>query len=302
MIETGNFSGKEGLRLFWRAYPAAEGRIPVVVIHGFAEHSGRYNEILQELHQNGFGSLAFDLRGHGNSDGKRGYIGHFEDYVDDLDAAIEFSRKRYQADKVIVLAHSMGALVATQLAHKKPDKILGMVLSSPLFGIKIEVPRWKKKLSEWMSKYWPSCSLPNQIDANLLTHDKVKAEAYSSDPLVFRHVCARWFEEIGRVTAQSDGKADQLNVPFLMQLSDEDHIVSYAKSCEWYQNTSNVDKQLIVYKGFFHEIYNEQERHKPIGDFLAWLLERWPTQKVATNGTTPSDSSHRSQTNQAQAG
>lgn len=301
MIETGNFSARDGLRLFWRAYPAQEGKIPVVVIHGFAEHSGRYNEILQELHQNGFGALAFDLRGHGNSDGKRGFIDSFNDYVDDLNAAIEFSLQRFKTDKVIVLAHSMGALVATQLAHRKPEKILGMVLSSPLFGIKIEVPRWKKKLSELMSKYWPSCSLPNQIDSNLLTHDKVKAEAYSSDPLIFHHVCARWFEEIGSVTSESDGKADQLSMPFLMQLSEQDHIVSYAKSCEWFENTSNVDKKLIVYKGFFHEIYNERERQKPIGDFLAWMLERWPTQKVATNGT-PSDSSHGPQEDQAQAG
>lgn len=299
MIETGNFSGRDGLRLFWRAYPA-EGRIPVVVVHGFAEHSGRYNEILQELHQKGYGALAFDLRGHGNSDGKRGFINRFDDYVDDLNAAIAFSLQRFKADKVIILAHSMGALVATQLAHRGSEKILGMVLSSPLFGIKIEVPRWKKEFGSLMSKYWPSFSLPNKINPSLLTHDKLKAEAYSSDPLIFRHVCARWFEEIGRVTAQSDGKADRFDTPFLLQLSDEDHIVSYAKSCEWYQNTSNVDKELIIYKGFFHEIYNERERQKPIGDFLAWMLERWPTQKVTTNGTS-SNSSHGSQEGQAQA-
>src|SRR5690348_7450490 len=143
MIETGNFTGKGGLRLFWRAYPAEEGRIPVVVIHGFAEHSGRYNEILQELHLNGFGALAFDLRGHGHSEGKRGFIERFDDYVDDLNAAVEFALQRFKSNKVIILAHSMGALVSTQFAHKTPEKILGMVLSSPLFGIKIEVPRWK---------------------------------------------------------------------------------------------------------------------------------------------------------------
>src|SRR5688572_26720323 len=116
MIETGNFSSIDQTRLFYRALPPVHGGKSVIVAHGFAEHSGRYGEILNELNRAGFAALAFDFRGHGNSDGKRGYISRFQDYVDDLKAAVNFEKGRNGNEPVIVLAHSMGALVAVNYA------------------------------------------------------------------------------------------------------------------------------------------------------------------------------------------
>lgn len=279
MIETGNFNSFDGTKLFYRASNAKKGAIPVVLTHGFAEHSGRYSEIMQELMSHGYAPFAFDLRGHGRSDGKRGYINNFSDYVQDLKAAVETARERYKADKVILLAHSMGGLIAPNYAVLEPDRVLGLVLSSPLVGINVEVKGWKKALGLLMSKCWPSFAMANQIDSNLLTHDKAKAQAYSADPLIFQHVRAKWFVEILKTTANSVEVSRRLQHPFLLQVADDDHIVSYPKSCEWYEANTSPDKNLIVYKGFFHEIFNEVERAKPISDFLSFMIERWPNEK-----------------------
>jgi acylglycerol lipase len=280
MIETGNFNSSDSTKLFYRALPVEKGRIPVVITHGFAEHSGRYGEVMSELHENGFAPLAFDLRGHGHSEGRRGYISSFQDYVNDLKSAVNFALERNKAEHVLLLAHSMGGLIAAHYGVSEPEKVLGMVISSPLFGIRIQVPRWKKELGHLMSKYWPSFSMPNQIDANLLTHDTSKAEAYRTDPLIFHHVCARWFEEIAEKTENSSESAKKLKVPFLLQLAEDDHIVSFEKSCEWYANTVSADRSQRTYPGFYHEIYNETERAKPIGDFISWMQERWPLKKA----------------------
>lgn len=279
MIETGNFSSMDQTRLFYRAPLCGEEAKPVIVIHGFAEHSGRYAEILTELKRTGFAPFAFDFRGHGHSEGKRGHISSFQNYVDDLRAAVRFVKKR-NAGTALLLAHSMGALVATHFAIQEPESVDGLVLSSPLFGIRVSVPEWKKRLGYWMAQYWPSFGLPNNIDADELTHDKGKADVYRSDPLIFHHVTARWFEEILKATENSMSTASQLDRPFLLQLSDNDRIVSYEKSCQWYEKSMISDKSLHVYAGFYHEIYNERDRHKPIGDFIAWMLARWPREKL----------------------
>lgn len=281
MIETGNFSSHDGTKLFFRAPSSNSSDSTVIVVHGFAEHSGRYREILNALHQKGYGSLAFDFRGHGHSEGRRGYIERFDDYLKDLDAAVAFAKTRNKNQKIILLAHSMGGLVASHFAAWKPDLIDGLVLSSPLFGIRIQVPAWKKRLGALMSKYWPAFGLSNTIDEKQLTHDQEKAEAYRSDPLIFHHVTARWFEEITVATQNSLEIAQRLKQPFLLQLSGDDRIVSYDKSCEWYEKNLSSDKSLRVYADFYHEIYNEKNRNEPVTEFLSWLSMRWPQEKYS---------------------
>src|SRR5689334_6487643 len=127
MIETGNFRSVDLTQLFYRA-PLVTGKKkpPVVVVHGFAEHSGRYTDILTELEAKGFSPLSFDFRGHGHSEGKRGYINRFQDYVDDLGAAVALARSRGSDEPVILLAHSMGALVAIHYAISKPEEVCGL--------------------------------------------------------------------------------------------------------------------------------------------------------------------------------
>lgn len=275
MFETGILSSPDGTRLFYRALVTNMPKMPVVVTHGFAEHSGRYEEVMESLAKAGFAPLAFDLRGHGKSDGKRGYINRFEEYLEDLEAVAAFARTRYNSRCIISLGHSMGGLIAARHALAHPKSVQGLILSSPLFGIRVHVPGWKKQLGHVMSRLLPAFSMPNDIDAGNLTHDKAKADMYRSDPLIFRHVCARWFDEILRVTfaSSSDRRVD---MPLLLQLSEDDRIVSCDQSRAWFDQLEGTDKTLRVYDGFFHEIYNERERARPIGDFVSWLHARWP--------------------------
>lgn len=275
MTETGNFNSADGTNLFFRASTPKPKSPLVVVVHGFAEHSGRYTEILAALDKIGYCGFSFDFRGHGQSHGRRGYIQSFQDYVDDLNAAVSFACNKYQNESAILLAHSMGGLVAAYFACQAPAKVDGLVISSPLFGIRIEVPGWKKNLGRIMSRYWPSFSLPNEINANELTHDEQKAAAYAEDPLIFHHVTARWFEEIQSATKNVFDIADKFSHPFFLQLSADDRVVSLDKSREWFDRNQSPDKEARIYPAFFHEIYNESNRKIPISDFSEWMLARW---------------------------
>jgi alpha-beta hydrolase superfamily lysophospholipase len=235
-----------------------------------------------------FSVVAIDLRGHGYSEGKRGYIDSMQQYLDDVDAAVEHAKAEFGFDRVILLAHSMGALVATHYANAYQSKLLGLALSCPLMGIKVKVPLWKAKLGEVMSTYMPSFKLASTIDAADLTHDVKKADVYRQDSLIFHHVTARWFSEILKSQEESLHFAPALKLPLLLQLSDPDKIVDSEQSKVWYDLCKMKDKTQLIYKGFFHEIYNETERQKPISDMVDWLKDRW-SKKNSTIVSTQSD-------------
>ena len=275
MMETGQIPSKDGLKLFWRATLAKEARLVLVLVHGFAEHSGRYADMMNWLCQEGISTVALDLRGHGQSGGRRGYIDSFDQYVGDVNAVVQWARKKTKTKQIALLAHSMGGLVGTYYAAQYGSKLSGLILSSPLFGISAPVPFWKRKMGQVMSSLIPAFGLPSGIDPDNLTHDKKVAELYREDPLVFHKATARWFCEVVRASSQAMPKASLLKMPLLMQLSTDDRIVDYPRSRDFYAQCKMVDRSLHAYEGFFHEIYNEVERQKPLSDLLAWIKHRF---------------------------
>lgn len=271
MKPTDWISSRDGTKLFTYNALIPKSDEVVVLVHGFAEHIGRYNDLIRLLNQANLSVLGLELRGHGRSHGKRGYIDSIEQYEEDLDAAVLHAKKLTKHKKVFLLAHSMGGLVASLYAAHHPNQISGMVLSSPLFQIAVQVPGWKQQLSKLMSSFLPWFSLPNTMESRFLTHDAAIVRAYNDDPLVFHHVTARWFQIMMQITPKALEAASQIQVPLLLQLSQDDHVVDFETSKEWYSHLTGIDSSLKIYEGFYHEIYNELRREEPLSDMLEWL-------------------------------
>jgi len=270
-LHTGNLTASDGAKLFYRFYPAKAARGTVVLVHGYADHSGRYEHVARALCASDTNVLSFDLRGHGFSEGTRGYIDSFEQYLLDLDAAVEEALKTTQREKVLLVAHSMGGLVATFYTERHPEKILGLVLSSPFFGIKIEVPEWKLQLGSIMSKYLPKFGLPTGIKTIHLTHDRREVQLHDNDPLIFTNGTSRWLTEIMHAQEELMTLPEKMTTPLLLQLSGDDRIVDSQKSQQFFEKCQMSDREQIIYEGFFHEIYNELERDRPIHDMISWV-------------------------------
>jgi len=266
-----HITSKDNIRLFFREHVADPDGIFVILVHGFAEHSGRYQHVIDALLKAHFNVAAFDLRGHGRSEGMRGFIKSFADYLADLHAVVSFVKKKHKCSKVFLMAHSMGGLVALNYASQHQEDLYGLILSSPLCKIKIEIPKIKKIVGDVMSKVFPAFCLPSTIMPTDLTHDKKCIRVYNKDKLIVRHVTARWFTEINKTCDQALFLAPRLTLSLLLQLSNDDKIVDYEQTLKWYENCHAPDKTKLVYDGFFHEIYNEVEKNLPIHDAIVWL-------------------------------
>jgi alpha-beta hydrolase superfamily lysophospholipase len=275
--KTGTFEGSDGVDIFYRHYQAEPERARLVIAHGLGEHSGRYGNVIERMLPMGISVWAPDHRGHGQSEGKRGHVLNFMQYLTDMRSMIELARDGLDDDnKFFLLGHSTGGLIAIYFAQRFPELVDGIVASSPALGMIIEIPAAKKILGSLMSFLWPGLAMGNELDAGKISHDPEVVIAYNTDPLVHDRVSSRFFTEFMAAMETVNQQASSLRVPILMQVAGDDHLVNARTSEQFFEKLAVPDKTLHIYEGLYHEIYNELagQREKVLEDLEDWLRER----------------------------
>jgi acylglycerol lipase len=270
----------DGLALIGEHHPRPDCRAVVVIVHGYAEHAGRYAGLVAALGEAGYECHLLDLRGHGRSGGIRGYVHQFSDYFDDLDRFLERVRTVRSEDRGspavprVLLGHSLGGLISLGYVLRRPDAFDLLAVSSPFLRPAMEVPALKAGAARLSSYLLPTHLTKSDLDSRWLSHDQAVVEAYDRDPLVFKTLSPRWF--FATQSAQQDvfERAGAIRLPALFLLGDADRIASPERSREVFARLGSADKSLVVYPGFFHEVFNEVERARVAGDLLAWLDAR----------------------------
>lgn len=143
-------AGYQGERLYTVWYPpTAKSRGSILWVHGYAEHSGRYEAVIKYLSANGWGSVAWDLRGHGRSTGRRGFITDLEEYLYDLTATRTHWQEKL-VEPTVLVGHSLGGLISLRYCQKYFElwSPRAVILSAPLIQLRLEVPAWKKALGQ----------------------------------------------------------------------------------------------------------------------------------------------------------
>src|SRR5579859_1022138 len=112
----------------------------VLVLHGYGEHGGRYRRVVEQWSKSDLASAVVDLRGHGWSEGPRGHCERFADYLEDAADMLATFKERIPELPMFLLGHSFGGLIAAHFALNMPGAFRGLVLSSPFFGLQLEVP------------------------------------------------------------------------------------------------------------------------------------------------------------------
>ncbi len=269
--EDGSFVGVRGLRIHVRTWlPDRPPAGVVVIAHGFAEHGGRYAGVADRLTAAGIAVVAPDHRGHGLSEGKRTSIVRFEDYVDDLTTVIAQVRARWPSLRVVLLGHSMGGLIALDLAVRQAVPLDGLVLSAPA-ACPREVSRFTLAVGRALSRVAPNTGVL-RLPLNRISRDPAVVDAYNNDPLVFRTpIRARLGAEMLDAMDRVDAGLPELHVPLLVMQGTSDGLVDPGCGPHVYDRAGSGDKTLKMYDGLWHEIFNEPERDQVIGDLTGWL-------------------------------
>lgn len=245
--------------LFERAWPATDAKGAVVIVHGLAEHSGRYEYVAQALNAAGYAAYAQDARGHGQSVGFPGDMGGDPDRV--LDDVVELcARVRREHEVVFCLAHSMGTLFAVPAVARMPsDTLRGLVLSGT-----VGAPGPAGE--ELMTK--------GSVPPEAVSRDPEIVKAYVDDPLVFEQVPQELLALAGEVTAKFFEAIPKITLPVLLIHGENDLLCGLAGAQLVHTQLVGTDKTLLTYPGLYHEVLNEPERDKVIADVVAWLDTR----------------------------
>lgn len=259
-------------RFTYRVWRPASARALVVVVHGFGEHGGRYTAVADALAARGVCVAVPDLWGHGRSEGRRGDVVRFADYLDDLRALTEAVFLPLAGESTyVVYGHSFGGLVAIHWALAAPPGLRRLVAQSPFLDVGFPVPRWKRLAARWLRRCWPAARLPIALDVSKLSHDPSVVEAYRRDPLVHRVMSARAYATLTRAQGDALQRAGEVRMPVLLLCGAEDRIVSLAAAQRWYDQLT-CEKQEVVFPGCYHELHFEAVREDVVRLVAEWAM------------------------------
>lgn len=270
-----SFAGQKNFRLHYQGWlPDNEPRAVLLVVHGLAEHSGRYRNIADYFVPRGYAVYGLDHQGHGESKGKRGYIERFSHFVDDLATFLRLVRRKHPATRVFLVGHSVGGTIATTYAIRHQNDIDGLILSGATLKPGASISAGVIIVARILSLFLPKMGL-EAIDASAISQDKAVVDAYINDPLVYRgKISARLGGELLKAMQTLSSQMPEIHLPILIMYGTADRLSEPSGSQMLYERVSSKDKTLIPYEGFHHEIFNEPERELVFADMEAWLAAR----------------------------
>ena len=262
---------RDGTSLLLRHWsvPAGEPWATMLLVHGLAEHSGRYEHVGVQLARAGIDTFAFDQRGFGASGGPRASIDRWSQYHDDLEERLVGLRSIAPGRPLVLFGHSLGGLISLGYVldgRARPDLL---ILSAPAIGATI--PLWQRLLVGSLRRVAPGMLLSNRLDTEVLSSDPEVRARYLSDPLNQHKSTVRFahaaFGEQRRVAAA----LDRLSLPTLVVHGELDRLVAPQTSAVL-EGRHGVTRR--VYAETRHELHNEPVGPSVVDDIVAWVRDR----------------------------
>ncbi|MFF3224551.1 alpha/beta hydrolase [Nocardia suismassiliense] len=271
----GRFDGT-GSGIAWRAWlPDTPARGVIVLVHGVAEHSGRYTHVGQRLAAAEFAVYALDHIGHGKSAGSKANIGSLDGAADNVAAMLDIATREHPDVPRFLVGHSMGSLIVLHLATRRPIDVAGIVVSAPPLDISAGNPA-QRALAPVLTRLTPNLGVL-KLDSSQISRDPEVIRAYDNDPLVYRgKLPARTAAEILNTTFLVKERLSQLTVPVLALHGTADALAAPSSTDLIEHGAGSTDLTVIRYDGLYHEIFNEPEKDKVLGDVVDWLEAHVP--------------------------
>jgi alpha-beta hydrolase superfamily lysophospholipase len=242
-------------------------------VHGYAEHSGRYEEMAAWLAARGAAVHAYDQRGHGRSGGPRCHVGRFDEFLDDLAAVLAAVRAQHPELPVTLVGHSMGGLITLAFLTERKPPIANAVTSGAALSLGAVSPA-RVALARALRRVLPRLALGSGLDPQGLSRDPDVVRRYLEDPLVDRTMTASLGAELLAAAPRTAARAGQVAVPLLMLHGATDPLCAAEGSRRFHAGLTAAGSALRIYPELRHEIFNEPEREAVWQDLWTWLEER----------------------------
>jgi alpha-beta hydrolase superfamily lysophospholipase len=269
----------DGMELAYRAWvPAGAAGVPptraILLFHRGHEHSGRWEETVHDLVDRETALFALDQRGHGRSPGARGGAPNVAALIRDADC---FARHIATAhgipvQRMAVLAHSMGAVVAAGWVHDYAPPLRAMVLAAPALRVKLYVPLARPMLRLRQRVLGPG-DVRSYVKAGMLTHDPREAALYAADPLIFRQIAVNVLLDLHDTSTRLLADAGAITVPTLIMSAGRDWVVNLDAQRRFFKSLGSEVKRLRHFPVMYHSMFHERGRGEVVAVAKSFMDE-----------------------------
>src|SRR4051812_44333936 len=276
-----SFASHDGAALHYRHWPAArESKRALLLFHRGHEHSGRWQETVEALAVDDLHIFAWDARGHGESPGERGSARDIGVLIADVDAFIKHLTTAHgvATEDMVVVAHSVGAVIVAAWIHDYAPGIRGVVLATPALRVKLYVPFAVPMLRLKEAVFGPGY-VRSYVKSHMLTHDPEQARLHAQDDWIFREIAVNVLLDLHDTGARLAADAGAIRVPTLMFSGGADWVVDNSIQEKFMQRLGAADKALHLLPGFHHAIFHETDRRlvtDQIRQFVTRVFESTP--------------------------
>lgn len=267
--------GKQDFKLYTQAWALNNPIANVYLIHGYGEHSSRYEKEAARLNAAGFSVYTYDQRGHGKSEGTRGYVNRFDDYVSDFN---KFINQSWDSNlPSFIYGHSVGALVSVNflIDYKYlPANLKGVITTSAAMKISRDIAPLLQKVSGVIGEILPKLRTV-KIDSGFISRDPEVVNLYDSDPLILRKgTHARTGAELIKTMKKMESKFPHFKYPLLVMYGGADKLIEPEGSELFYEKAASEDKEILKFEKSYHEITRDYDKDKVMSKMISWMKDR----------------------------
>jgi alpha-beta hydrolase superfamily lysophospholipase len=260
------FTTDDGLALHYKTWNVQGAAKALVLLHRGHEHADRWDTVVPSLAMPDTAIYAWEARGHGQSPGRRGHAAGFMEYVRDLDTFFHHLQKNHGLvpERTVVVAHSVGAVIAATWVHDFAPRIAGLVLATPALEVNLIVPGALTSIRA-MQKLKSDATIKSYVRGSWLTRDLSAAAAYDADKTISKDISAKILVDLFDSAQRVISDAEVMDRPLLLFSAGADKVVKKHAIDTLYTNYGCEQKTHLTLKGARHAIFHDLCRDEVCG-------------------------------------
>ncbi|MGP9517777.1 MULTISPECIES: alpha/beta fold hydrolase [unclassified Psychrobacter] len=248
---------------------AAQPLRQVILLHRGHEHSGRLAELGQQFAAAGYQVFAWDARGNGRSGGIKDHAESVTELERDLDGFVQLviGKTGIAIEDTLIVASSIGAVLAAAWVHDYAPNIRGMILGTPALSIRLYMPFAIPSLKVARTLGLMS-RVSSYVKAQVLTHDKDAQQAYNADPLISNSISTDLLIDTHATGQRLLDDAGAITVPTFVLCAGKDYVVDKQAERAFYEAINTPTKRWQLYPDSYHAIFHETNKADVFADCI----------------------------------
>ncbi|TLX76160.1 alpha/beta hydrolase [Labilibacter sediminis] len=251
--------------------PKGKPKAVIIIVHGLGGHSARFLQSARLFASQNYASVSIDLRGHGESEGKRGHAKNLECYLNDIEAAIIKSNELFPDIPKFIYGNSMGGILALKTAINHSSLIKGAILTAPWFKLTKPIHKGLLFILKTLNKIHPKFTISSKVRSSQLRSNPQSQEEARQDPLVHKRISARVFCFINALGHTLLTDRSKISIPILIIHGISDTVTD-AKASETFSLLHKETCCFTPLKNTMHEIHMEEDN-----TFIYHNMDKWMT-------------------------